>query len=922
MHRSRMALLVGLVVLVGLAAPAAAAPPLPGGYQENDYGGFRNVMPPGQNGFASIQEIGAFLTQGIRPPHSDDQLPLYSGLVYKGANVKPGDLSGFFKDASFGIRPGVGSQVRNPNCAITTPPSPQSPHCDDVTIVRDDAFAVPHIYGANRAALMFGIGYATAQDRLFTMDVQRHAGRAELSSFLGGSNRGADREIWRSAPYTDDDLWLQFERMDDLYGADGVQAQEDVSNYTDGVNQYIAEAKAGPPVSQPGSLIPGTYQFIGKLQGPEPWREIDVISVASLVSGIFGKGGGGELRSAQALEAAIQRFGEGEGRAVWADFRSAEDPETPTTVHDTPFPYLEPPESTEGVALPDPGTLQPEPVVAEGNAARVPVRRSAIGDLLASDGLASNALLVSAANSESGRPIAVMGPQVGYYSPGALIEQDIHAPASEFGPGIDANGTAFAGANLYVQLGRGQDYAWSATSAGQDIIDTFALELCEPDSSEPTLESDHYLYDGECLPFEVLERTNSWTPNLADQTPAGSETLRALRTKLGIVTHRGMVDGKPVVFTELRATYFHEADSAIGFADFNDPARVASAEDFRDAAAKIDYTFNWFYVDDQDIAYFNSGANPVRAENTDANLPIRGEPEFLWEGFDPEDFTFQREPKAAHPQVVNQDYLTSWNNKQAPEYRAPDDTFYYGPVHRVLPLDDRIEAALAGGGKLSLAELVGIMNDAATVDLRGSHVLGAVLKVLRSGKQKLGRKQRKAVKKLVAWRKAGAHRRDRNRDGKYSHAAAIRIMDAWWPRLVQAQFKPALGDGLWSRLRAALGLHDAPGATGSAFGSGWYGQVQKDLRSLLGRPVEGAYSRIYCGDGKLGACRKALRRSLAAALREKPKKTYPGGKCAEGSPQWCHDAIRHTVVGAIGQPPIHWVNRPTFQQVVEVQGHR
>ena len=115
MHRSRMALLVGLVVLVGLAAPAAAAPPLPGGYQENDYGGFRNVMPPGQNGFASIQEIGAFLTQGIRPPHSDDQLPLYSGLVYKGANVKPGDLSGFFKDASFGIRPGVGSQVRNPN---------------------------------------------------------------------------------------------------------------------------------------------------------------------------------------------------------------------------------------------------------------------------------------------------------------------------------------------------------------------------------------------------------------------------------------------------------------------------------------------------------------------------------------------------------------------------------------------------------------------------------------------------------------------------------------------------------------------------------------------------------------------------------------------------------------------------------------
>src|SRR5690606_10646416 len=122
-------------------------------------------------------------------------------------------------------------------------------------------------------------------------------------------------------------LELQFERMDDLYGADGAQVQEDVQNYTDGVNQYIAEARQGPPVFAADSLIPGEYGLIGQADGPEPWREIDVISVASLVAGIFGKGGGGEMRSAQALEAAIERFGEQEGRAVWADFRSAEAPE-------------------------------------------------------------------------------------------------------------------------------------------------------------------------------------------------------------------------------------------------------------------------------------------------------------------------------------------------------------------------------------------------------------------------------------------------------------------------------------------------------------------------------------------------------------------------------------------------------------------
>ena len=95
-------------------------------------------------------------------------------------------------------------------------------------------------------------------------------------------------------------------------------------------------------------------------------------------------------------------------------------------------------------------------------------------------GMSSNALLVSGAESESGRPVAVMGPQVAYFMPQILIEMDLH------GPDIDAQGAAFPGISPYVLLGRGQDYAWSATSAGQDIIDTFAEKLCEPDGSRRT----------------------------------------------------------------------------------------------------------------------------------------------------------------------------------------------------------------------------------------------------------------------------------------------------------------------------------------------------------------------------------------------------------------------------------------------------
>jgi acyl-homoserine lactone acylase PvdQ len=121
---------------------------------------------------------------------------------------------------------------------------------------------------------------------------------------------------------------------------------------------------------------------------------------------------------------------------------------------------------------------------------------------------ASNWELVPARNSKSGRPIGVLGPQVGYYNPQILMEEDLH------GPGFDARGATFPGVNLMVQLGHGRDYAWSATTATSDNVDTFAEVLCQDDH--------HYMYKGQCREMEKLEVTNSWTPSAGDQSPPGS----------------------------------------------------------------------------------------------------------------------------------------------------------------------------------------------------------------------------------------------------------------------------------------------------------------------------------------------------------------------------------------------------------------
>ena len=97
--------------------------------------------------------------------------------------------------------------------------------------------------------------------------------------------------------------------------------------------------------------------------------------------------------------------------------------------------------------------------------------------------------------------------------------------------------------------------------------------------------------------------------------------------------------------------------------------------------------------------------------------------------------------------------------------------------------------------------------------------------------------------------------------------------------------------------------------------------MQKDLRSLLGQTVKGPLSRRYCGNGNLASCRTLLTSSLRSALAVTKEQLYTDSGCTAGD-QPCFDAVRFRAIGGVTVPSIPWINRPTFQQVVEVQGHR
>ena len=177
-------------------------------------------------------------------------------------------------------------------------------------------------------------------------------------------------------------------------------------------------------------------------------------------------------------------------------------------------------------------------------------------------------------------------------------------------------------------------------------------------------------------------------------------------------------------------------------------------------------------------------------------------------------------------------------------------------------------------------------------------------------------------------------------------------MDAWWPLLVRGAFEPALGKDAYDRFIGFKLLDNEPnnhGAhLGSAYQGGSYGLMQKDLRTLLGRKrlkrlkgppgKKSRYSRTYCG-GTQAPPRHAAALPPDAGVdadrghSKTPAQLYGADDICKSQPglgpsdprrkagdQFCFDSIWMRALGAAQQPVIHWINRPTFQQAVEIQG--
>ena len=923
-HRA-LALLSGISALV-LTSPVAAdssPSPAPGAYLADDYsqGHVLSVLPPGENGLVNATDAARFEATGARPANSEDQRIKYANLLYA-RGLTDARLTDYYDEESFGVRPGDVVRTETPSTSVP------------VTILRDKA-DVPHIYGQTLGAMAFGAGYAAAEDRLFMIDVLRHYGSGTLSSFLGPTCafEQMDHDQLLLADYSPAEKQAQIDAIAASNGTLGQEFKDALTSYTDGINAYISAAEQDP------RLMPADYAAAAA--PPQPWTPTDVIDIASLVGGIFGRGGGVEMRNAALLQYLQKSFGAGAGQ-IFTDLREQNDPQAPTTITDKTFPYEIPgtidPTLT---AMPDDASapLAGGPTDTTPGCNGQPPNPTAahiIAALLALPSRMSNALLVDAKHSASGHPIAVMGPQVTYFAPEILMEEDLHAPD------FDAEGAAFPGTNLIVELGRGQDFAWSATSAGTDNVDTRLEVICDPGGGTPPAQGTNYMFQGRCIPMEHKTLSETALPKPGCESACAPAVIdhEMYDTVHGIVQGWTTSGGKPVAVVIQRSTYDHELDSGIGFAKFCMPSQVFDVSSWMQAASNIQYTFNWFYADSQHIAYYTSGRDPIRPSGVNPSLPTWGDGRAEWQGF----LGFSGHPHEVDPP---QGFFTNWNNKPAPGFSAADDQYGYGPVYRVQSLTDEVRHQFAvTHNRMTRADLVTAMITAATRDLSGSQVLPDLLQETQGRNEPAG--VRSMLTTLRNWLAQGAPRKKAAAgDTQYADSAAVAIMDELYPRLQQALFGSLLGgggtdvqDGLPYRFNVLpMVFADTPhgdGGTqhGSSYDGGYEGDDQKLLDQVLHHHVLQPFSTTLtsrvCGGGIAG-CGASIDAALGDAYNalvsangssDVGSWTKNTAVAAAGTTQPQYDSIAFQGIGLVGQPNIDWQNRPTFQQVVEFPAHR
>lgn len=326
-------------------------------------------------------------------------------------------------------------------------PERLSPAAYSSVEVLRDSWGIAHVFADSDEAAMYGLGYATAEDRAFQMHHSLRIIQGRLSETAGNLRKTSSQDTSLASD-------IRMRTMGYYRAADALVSRLDRSTvsmleaYSAGINDYIADHRM--------DLL---YLFKSTGLEPELWTPADCIASWWRIGQFFAGDGLGDLANLHDLQQQPQR---------------------------------QSPVVDDSAAVIQEGDVAAD-WIRELNefAGRVEPRRRRE---LADDRFRfSHAWVVGGKKTSTGSAVLVSDPQTQVRNPSLFYE--FHVCGRTF----NARGIGVAGSPALL-IGFNQNVAWGGTALGADQADLFLL------TTSPT-HPDQYFYDGEWRDMQVRRET-------------------------------------------------------------------------------------------------------------------------------------------------------------------------------------------------------------------------------------------------------------------------------------------------------------------------------------------------------------------------------------------------------------------------------
>ena len=479
---------------------------------------------------------------------------------------------------------------------------------DSVTVYRDER-GMPHIYATSEHDLYMAVGFVSAQERLWQMDLIRRSTTGRLSEILGKSFLQSD--IFSRCLQVKEKSKLVVENEDPEIIA-CMQA------YADGVNSFINSA---------GKRLPLEFRLLSYT--PEPWSLEDIVNITGLL--------GWNLDSRNLLAEIsnyqiVRKLGAQKASGLIPDWNNNTDPVYPDFVIDDTLISLT------------------KSLVSSFN------RITELG-VTAFSG--SNNWAVSGNRTETGKPLLSNDMHLSFTNPSIWMQMHQIVPGK-----LDVTGVLIPG-EPFIVAGHNQKIAWGMTNLMVDNVDLYTEKLNPENRNQ-------YLFNGEWKEImnksEIIKikggKQDTVVIGFTHRGPVISGLLNPenLSTKIKWSANNyfsGLKDLDDIslsmrwvgydISDEVRSIYL--IDRAAGWNDFRD-----GLKNFRAISQ------NFIYADIYgNIGLSTGGGIPIRKGN---GIQIRNgdNDEFDWKGYVPfEQLPFSYNPvngqvSSANNKTVNDDY--------------------------------------------------------------------------------------------------------------------------------------------------------------------------------------------------------------------------------------------------------------------------